>query len=92
MKRLKLFLFYSLMAWASAIRPEEGAKMIDDAEAGALERARRRLIHDIHHNGAMQRELRTPGSGTVALAITLALMVTGGWIALLVEAALELVQ
>lgn len=92
MKRLKLFLFYSLMAWASAIRPEEGAKMIDDAETGALERARRRLIHDIHHNGALERELRTPDSSTIMLAATLAIMVTGGWLALLIEAVLELVQ
>lgn len=89
MTRIRLFLFYSLMAWASAIKPTEGAKMIEDAETGALERARHRLIHDIHHNGRMQRELRTPDHSTVALAATVALMVTGGWLALLIDNLLE---
>lgn len=89
MTRIRLFLFYSLMAWASAINPADGAKMIEDAEHGALDRARRRLIADIHHNGSLQRELRTPSNSTLALAATCALMVTGGWIALLVENLLE---
>lgn len=92
MTRLRLFLFYSLMAWSSAIRPADGAKMIDDAELGAAERQRRRLIADLHQNGAQPRELRTPSGSTLALAATVALLVTGGWLAVLVDAAIGWLQ
>lgn len=92
MNRLRLFLFYPLMAWASAIRPAEGTKMIEDAEAGSAERQRRRLIADIHRNGAQARELRTPSNSTLALAVVVLLVITGGWLALIIDAAIGWLQ
>lgn len=43
MNRLKLFAFYIGMAIASLINPKEGQKMIDCANEGAAERARKQV-------------------------------------------------
>lgn len=92
MNRIRLFLFYSLMAWASAIRPAEGTRMIDDAELGAKQRAFRALVTDIHQDARAPRELNSPSDSTLALAATLALIVTGGWLALIIDAAIGWLQ
>lgn len=102
MTRLRLFLFYSLMAWASVIRPAEGTKMIDDAEAGLAERQRRRLleaqdrlVQKVGPGWAAPPDyapLRTPSNSTLALAVVVLLMITGGWLALIIDAAIGWLQ
>lgn len=90
MTRLRLFLFYSLMAWASALRPDQGMRMIDDAELGSTERHRRNLFGE---NGRRPpRPLRTPSGSTLALAATCAILVTGAWLALLIDTAIGWLQ
>jgi len=89
MTRLRLFLFYSLMAWASLLKPAEGAVMIDDAEAGALQRQRKALNRpDIELSPGCAR-IRGPSGSTVALAAAVAIMVTGGWLALIINAGID---
>lgn len=47
MNRWKLFAFFTTMAWASLFRPKAGTEMIDCAQFGADERARRKSVEAI---------------------------------------------
>ena len=42
-KRIRLFFFFSVMAWVSLFKPEEGQRVIDNAQEGAQERARKEI-------------------------------------------------
>lgn len=85
MTRLKLFLFYTAMAWVSALNPHDGQVMINDAERGA----QARLVGDIHQNGHTDPAAPAPGGQSADLILfgTLALVSTIGWAVILVSLA-----
>ena len=45
-KCIRLFFFFSVMAWVSLFKPEEGQRMIDNAHEGIQERARKEIYKD----------------------------------------------
>lgn len=77
MTRIRMFLFYTLMAWASIVSPKEGSKMIDDAELGAAERQRAGMRLDMHRNG--RRQIEAPSNTAATIALLIAIAVTAVW-------------
>lgn len=85
MQRLKLFLFFTAMAWVSAINPRHGKAMIEAAERDAKQQAFRRLVQDIHRNGRAEPEPEDSGPSVgLMLFGTLAALSTIGWVVILV--------
>lgn len=82
MTRLKLFFFYTAMAWASMLKPTEGQIMVADAEEGARTRQRRETIAHLHLNGGRAR--KPEGRRLMLLAAALAIGVTCAWVSTLV--------
>lgn len=90
MTRLKLFLFYTAMAWASLIQPRHGKVMIDAAQRDADRITRERLRADIHQNGRTgpAPEVQSEASIGIALFGAIAALSTVGWVCILVSMAL----
>ena len=49
-QRFSLFLFFSVMAWSSIFKPENGEEMVDDAAEGALLKARKKFVQEWKRN------------------------------------------
>ena len=49
-KCIRLFFFFSVMAWVSLFKPEEGQKMLDLVNEGASERARKEIYKALQGN------------------------------------------
>lgn len=85
MTRLKLFLFYTAMAWASVFNPAEGRKMIDAAERDTDRRMEEKVWRMHLPVGHPERafplsEPENPVGVGTALFAALALVVTLGWL------------
>lgn len=87
MTRLKLFLFYTAMAWASLLNPKHGKVMVDAAERGATKGGIQWASGDTYERAAPPAEPENEVSVGLALFGALAALSTLGWCAILVMTA-----
>jgi len=92
MIRIRLFLFYTVMAFISVVRPAEGTRLVDDATdyRDALRRDYAKGLLD-RRTGEPRpvKPSSGPSDATVWAGLGLALLVCGSWAALLVYLAVR---